>query len=91
MLHGDVGRVTVRVVPRSTRTAVEADERGVVVRVRSAPVGGRANEEARRALASALGVAPSRVRLRAGGRSRTKVFDVEGVDDPEAAVRRSAT
>lgn len=52
---------------------------GVVVRVRAAPEGGRATEEAARALAEALGVPRTSVRLRSGSRSRSKVFDVEGL------------
>jgi uncharacterized protein len=79
MLH-KMGTVTVRVALRSGRTAVEAGPEGIVVRVRSAPEGGKANEEARRALAEAAGVPPSAVRLRSGSRSRTKVFEVEGRD-----------
>jgi len=71
--------ITVRVVPRSARVGVEAGPGGVIVRVRAAPEAGRANEEAVRALAGALGVTRARVRLRSGGRSRTKVFDVEGL------------
>ena len=55
----------------------------VVVRVRSAPERGRATEEAARALADALGIAPGRVRLRAGARSRTKTFDVEDLTPGE--------
>jgi uncharacterized protein YggU (UPF0235/DUF167 family) len=91
MLHVVMGAVTVRVVPRSGRTAVEAGERGIVIRVRAAPEGGRATEEARRALAEALGVPASRVRLRVGTRSRAKVFEVEGVDGAEAEMRLRAT
>jgi uncharacterized protein YggU (UPF0235/DUF167 family) len=52
---------------------------GVVVRVRAAPEGGRATAEARRALAAALGVPLSAVRLRSGARSRVKVFAVAGL------------
>jgi uncharacterized protein YggU (UPF0235/DUF167 family) len=80
MLHAGMATVTVRVAPRSSRTAVEAGPGGIVIRVRSAPEGGKANEEARRALAEAVGVAPSAVRLTAGSRSRTKVFEVQGRD-----------
>jgi uncharacterized protein YggU (UPF0235/DUF167 family) len=79
MLHG-MGTVTVRVAPRSGRTAVEAGPEGIVVRVRSAPEGGRATEEARRTLAEAAGVPPTAVRLRSGARSRTKVFEVDRRD-----------
>lgn len=69
--------VTVRVVPRAGRTEVEPGPDGLVIRVRAAPEGGRATEEARRALASAAGLPPSAIRLRTGARSRTKVFDVD--------------
>lgn len=91
MLHAYMGAVTVRVIPRAGRTGVESLDRGIVVRVRSAPEGGRATEEARRALAEALKVPPSSVRLRSGARSRTKVFEVAGVDQAEAVVRLGAT
>jgi uncharacterized protein YggU (UPF0235/DUF167 family) len=84
--------VTVRVVPRARESsvAVAADGR-VVVRVRAAPEGGRATEEARRALARSLGVAPSRIALRAGARTREKVFVVEGLSRGEVAMRLGAT
>ena len=75
--------VTVRVVPRSGRTVVEAGPGGIVVRVRAPAEAGRATEEARRALAEAARVPPSSVRLRTGERSRTKVFEIEGVDSTE--------
>jgi uncharacterized protein len=90
MLHVEMGAVTVRVVPRSGRTAVEAGPAGLVVRVRAAPEDGRATEEARGAIAAAAGVAPSAVRLRAGARARTKVFEVAGLDAPELERRLRA-
>jgi len=72
--------IAVRVAPRSGRTAVEIGPDGIVVRVRSAAEGGKATEEARRALAEAAGVPPSAVTLRSGLRSRTKVFEMHGMD-----------
>jgi len=86
-----MGAVTVRVVPRAGRTSVEVRELGIVIWVRSIPEGGRATEEARRALARALGVPAPTVRLRTGARSRTKVFDIDGLDEPEAKMRLRAT
>jgi hypothetical protein len=84
--------VTVRVVPRSAHTSVSMDEDGrIVVRVRSAPEGGRATAEAARALAEAVGVASSRIGLRTGARSRTKVFAIEDVSDADVAMRLRAT
>ncbi len=82
--------ITVRVVPRSGRRAVEVGEGGVVVRVRSAPEGGKATAEASSALAVALGVPKSSVRLRSGARSRTKVFVVEGLDPDQVEDRLRA-
>ena len=83
--------ITVRVVPRSGRTRVEVGTDGIVVRVRSAPERGRATDEAARALADSLGVAPGRVSLRAGVRSRMKVFDVEGITSEELEHRIGRT
>jgi uncharacterized protein len=78
--------VTVRVVPRSHPT-VEVTTDGIVVRVSALPVDGRATEEARRSLASALGVPPSAVTLRTGRRARTKVFAVRGLAPEEVGAR----
>jgi uncharacterized protein YggU (UPF0235/DUF167 family) len=86
-----MGLVTVRVVPRSHRTSVEVDERGIVVRVPAGPEDGRATEAARRALAEALGVPAGATLLRRGGRSRTKVFEVPGTEQRDAEVRLRAT
>lgn len=83
--------VTVRVVPRSSRRAVEAGPDGIVVRVQAPPEGGRATEEARRALAHALAVRPGRVRLRTGARARTKTFVVEGLTEKEVSSRLSTS
>jgi uncharacterized protein YggU (UPF0235/DUF167 family) len=79
------------VKPRS-RTGVTLTDQGLVLGVGSAPVQGKATEEARRALAKALGVPPSAVELHAGSRSRSKVFAVRGVDVELARSRlRSAS
>ncbi len=53
------------------------------IRVRAAPEAGKATDEAARALADALGVPPTRVRLRTGARSRTKTFEVEGLSSDD--------
>ena len=86
-----MGLITVRVVPRSGRASVEVEERGIVVRVPAAPEAGRATEAVRRALADALGVPASTTVLRRGARSRTKVFEVAGLEQREAEVRLRAT
>jgi uncharacterized protein len=70
--------VTVLVRPRS-RPSVRSGQNALMISVAGAPVEGRATEEARRALAGALRVPPSRVELLGGSRSRTKRFKVVGV------------
>ena len=62
-----------------------------MVRVRAAPEGGRATEEARRALAEGFGVPGSEVTLHRGTRSRTRVFEVAGLDQQQAEMRLRAT
>jgi hypothetical protein len=75
--------VEVRVRPRSrARWRIAGGD--LMLGVAARPVGGAATEEARRALAKALGVAPSRVTVCRGSRSRTKVFAVSGLDADEA-------
>jgi uncharacterized protein len=50
------------------------------VRVTAPPVDGRANDALRRLIANRAGVAPSRVTLVRGEKSRDKTLSVEGVD-----------
>jgi uncharacterized protein YggU (UPF0235/DUF167 family) len=68
---------------------VELTGSGVTIRVASAPVDGRATQEARALLADSLGVPISRISLRAGARSRSKLFDVEGLDEAGMRARLS--
>jgi uncharacterized protein YggU (UPF0235/DUF167 family) len=78
--------IGVRVRPRS-RPALELTDGGLVLRVAAVPEKGKATEEARRALAQALGIPPSAVSLRSGPRARRKVFAVEGLDAVTARAR----
>lgn len=86
-------RITVRVVPRSSRTAIEAGEDGGWrVRVNAPPADGKANAAVTAVVAEATGVARSSVRIVTGESSRTKVIEVAGLDDQElaAALSRAA-
>jgi uncharacterized protein YggU (UPF0235/DUF167 family) len=91
MLHGAMAKVTVRVTPRAGQRGVEVRPAGIFVQVRAAPEGGRATQEAARALAQALGVPPSRVRLRSGASARVKVFEVTGLSEEDVSMRLRAT
>jgi hypothetical protein len=57
---------------------------------RAAPIDGAANAALERGLATALGVPRRAVRLVGGGASRTKRFEVDGLDSGELdrAIRR---
>jgi len=82
-------RITLRVQPRSHRTAVGGGRDGaLVVRVTAPAVDGRATEAALASVADALGVARRQVSLLAGATSRVKVVEVEG--DPDELQRRVA-
>jgi uncharacterized protein YggU (UPF0235/DUF167 family) len=69
----------VRAHPGASRTSVEWDGAVLHVRVTAHAVEGEANRAVIEAVAHALGVRRSAVRLVAGQRSREKVLDVSGL------------
>jgi uncharacterized protein YggU (UPF0235/DUF167 family) len=78
-------RLTVRVKPGSSRTAVggrfgAAEPPVLLVAVAAPAADGRANEALLAALAAAFGLRRSAVRLVSGATSRTKVVDAHGAD-----------
>ena len=73
--------IAVRLQPRARRDELLGMREGVlVVRVSAPPVDGRANRALCRLLARRLGVAPSRVAVVRGERSRDKTVRVDGLD-----------
>ena len=80
--------VRVRLTPRAARTTVELLADGsLAVRVGAPPVDGRANAALVKAVARALGVAPSRVQLVRGERSREKTLRIDGLSARELRAR----
>jgi uncharacterized protein (TIGR00251 family) len=78
------GTLEVRVNPRGGRDEIVGERAGVLlVRLAAPPVDGRANEALCRLLARRLRVAPTRVTLLRGARSRNKVVRVEGLSSTE--------
>ena len=78
----------VHVQPRAGRDEVMGRHGDALrVRVQAPPVDGRATEAARRLVAAALGLAPGRVVLASGERSRLKRFRLTGVERREAIGR----
>ena len=68
--------LVVRATPRAGRVAVQEGD-PIKVWVTAPPEGGKANDAVRRALAQALGVAPSRLTLTRGESARDKAFRLD--------------
>jgi uncharacterized protein len=84
-LENVVARIEVRVTPRAARTAIAGfDAEGrLLVRLSQPPVDGKANEALIELLAQALGVPKRRVTIDRGEHGRTKLIEVEGMNDVE--------
>ena len=65
-----------RVTPGARREALEIAEGRLAARVRAKPEDGKANAAVAELLASALGIAPSKVELLRGATSREKQFRI---------------
>lgn len=65
--------------PGSKDPGIELRDGTIVMRVRERAVEGRANAACIAALADRIGIAPSRIALLHGARSRKKVFEVDGI------------
>ena len=71
--------IRVRLTPRASSEQIRRlGDGSLTVRVTAPPVDGRANTALIKAVAKALGVAPSRVALLRGERSRAKTLRVTG-------------
>lgn len=80
--------LNVRAQPRSSRAGLDGTVGDAVkVRIRSAPVDGKANKELVETLADAFGIAKSRVSFKSGETSKTKRILLAGVTAAEAAER----
>jgi uncharacterized protein len=84
-------RITVRLRPRGQADEVLGLEDGVLqAKVSAPPVDGKANRALCRLVAKRVEVAPSRVRVIRGEKSRDKVLLVEGIDEPTLMGRLGA-
>ena len=73
------GRLAVRVTPGAKTEGVEIADGRVLVKVRTKPEDGKASAAVLALLASALGVAPSKVEMLRGATSREKLFRIPPV------------
>jgi uncharacterized protein len=73
-------RIAVRLRPRGHRDQLIGMRDGVLLaRVTAPPVEGKANKALRQMIAKRIGIAPSRVSVVQGEKSRNKVVSVEGI------------
>jgi uncharacterized protein (TIGR00251 family) len=85
-------RIAVRLQPRASRDEIVGLRDGIlVVRVTAPPVDGRANRALCKLVAQRAGVAPSRVSVVRGARSRDKLVAVEGVEPDALAAALAAS
>ena len=76
--------VNVRAQPRSSRAGIDGVMGDALkVRIRSAPVDGKANKELIETLADAFGLPKSRVAFKSGETSKTKRILLKGVQPEE--------
>jgi uncharacterized protein len=74
-------QIAVRLRPRAHKDELIGIHEGTLqVRVSAPPVDGKANKALCRLIAKRVGVAPSRVSVVRGEKSRDKVVRVEGID-----------
>jgi len=79
-----VGRLALRVQPRSSKNEIAGERAGaLLVRVTAPPVDGKANAAVRRLIAKRLGVPARRVSIVGGVSSREKLVEVDGIGDDE--------
>lgn len=84
-------RIEVRLRPRGHADELLGLSGGVLqVKVSAPPVEGKANKALCRLVAKRAGVAPSRVSVIRGEKSRDKVLLVEGIDEPTLMGRLGA-
>jgi uncharacterized protein YggU (UPF0235/DUF167 family) len=84
--------LSVRLTPRAARERLAAGpDGGYVAHVTAPPVDGAANDALRRLVAKAAGVAPSRVTVVRGQRSRQKVVRVDGLAEADLRARIGAS
>lgn len=82
--------LTIRVVPRATKSGPAGTRDGAyVIRLNAPPVEGAANAELIDLLSTLLKVPKRNITIIAGERSRTKRVQVTGIDDETARQRLS--
>lgn len=80
-------RISVRVVPRSSRNAIEWEDGALKVRLTAPPVEGAANEALLTLLAQHLGLAKRDIQIVHGATGRHKTVEIKGMTMEELEQR----
>ncbi len=83
-------RISVRVIPRSSRNSIEWSPGGLRVRLTAPPVDGTANDALVSLLAECLGIAKRDISIVHGITSRQKIVEVSGITSAELEQRLAA-
>jgi uncharacterized protein (TIGR00251 family) len=85
-----LARLTVRVVPRASRTEIASYINGVLkVRLKAPPVNGAANEELVGFLSKLFKVPKDRIEIKSGLTSKTKIIAVTSLEQSDLEGRLS--
>ena len=71
-----MARITVRVIPRSSRSELVADGDGYRAYLHAAPTDGQANQELIELVSASFGVPKSTISVVRGAKGRVKVIDL---------------
>lgn len=80
---GNSSRVTVRVIPRSSKNMLAWEEGGIKARLTAPPVDGAANEALIAQLAAHLGIPRRAITIVRGASGRQKLVEVAGLTQEE--------
>ena len=83
-------RLTVRVIPRSRRNAIEWQQGILKARLMAPPVDGAANDALIALLAEQLRIPRSSISIARGAASRQKIVEIAGMTDAEVLRRLQA-
>ncbi len=78
-----MGRVSLRVKPGSSKVEVKMVNHELRIKLKSAPVGGKANQELIAFLSKKLRVPKSDISIVKGQTSKSKVIEVKGLTEDE--------
>jgi uncharacterized protein (TIGR00251 family) len=88
MSERSTARMAVRLQPRASKSEVTGERNGeVTIRVNAPPVDDKANAALIKLVAGRLAIPKSRVRIVRGGKSRSKLLEIEGLTEKEARAR----